>query len=104
MASASGDRSIKVWNWGEEDGEGRGRCSTTLEGNKGDVYAARWHPMGVRLLVFVSEGSETDEVAQNHIAAGGYDKIVRLFDVESGSILKTFTGASFVACGWRPSC
>lgn len=33
---------------------------------------------------------------QNHIATGGYDKIVRLFDVESGSILKTFTGALVV--------
>jgi WD40 repeat protein len=32
--------------------------------------------------------------AQNHVATGGYDKIVRLFDVESGSVLKTFTGHS----------
>lgn len=31
---------------------------------------------------------------QNHIASGGYDKIVRLFDVESGTVLKTFTGHS----------
>ncbi|ORY89421.1 WD40-repeat-containing domain protein [Leucosporidium creatinivorum] len=74
IASASGDRTVKVWNWQAE--EELQRCATTLEGNLGDVYAARWHPMG------------------NHIATGGYDKIVRLFDVESGTILKTFTGHS----------
>ena len=45
VASASGDRTVKVWNWQTEDVEGQ--CATTLEGNMGDVYAARWHPMGV---------------------------------------------------------
>ena len=28
------------------------------------------------------------------MATGGYDKIVRLFDVATGTILKTFTGES----------
>jgi COMPASS component SWD3 len=83
-----------VWNWQAE--EELQRCATTLEGNLGDVYAARWHPMGVSLRA--SEGEEDGEgradlvPLQNHIATGGYDKIVRLFDVESGTILKTFTG------------
>lgn len=45
IASASGDKTIKVWNW--KNPEEREQCATTLVGNTGDVYAARWHPMGV---------------------------------------------------------
>ncbi|SGY94154.1 BQ5605_C037g11633 [Microbotryum silenes-dioicae] len=74
LLSASGDKTVKVWDWRNEvEAE---RCVTTLEGNHGDVYSARWHPSG------------------QHLVTGGYDKIVRLFDVESGTILKTFTGHS----------
>ncbi|KDE08948.1 hypothetical protein MVLG_01038 [Microbotryum lychnidis-dioicae p1A1 Lamole] len=74
LLSASGDKTVKVWDWRDEvEAE---RCVTTLEGNHGDVYSARWHPSG------------------QHLVTGGYDKIVRLFDVESGTILKTFTGHS----------
>ncbi|SCV71988.1 BQ2448_4682 [Microbotryum intermedium] len=69
LLSASGDKTVKVWDWRSEvEAE---RCVTTLEGNQGDVYSARWHPSGQQLVT------------------GGYDKIVRLFDVESGTILKT---------------
>ncbi|KAM0746289.1 WD40 repeat-like protein [Meredithblackwellia eburnea MCA 4105] len=76
ILSASADRTVKVWSWRRQDAaEGsESRVRATLEGNEGDVYAARWHPMG------------------NHIATGGYDRIVRLYDVESRAILKTFTG------------
>ncbi|SCZ88541.1 BZ3500_MvSof-1268-A1-R1_Chr2-1g04478 [Microbotryum saponariae] len=74
LLSASGDKTVKVWDWRNEvEAE---RCVTTLEGNHGDVYSARWHPSG------------------QHLVTGGYDKIVRLFDVETGTILKTFTGHS----------
>ncbi|KAK4054467.1 hypothetical protein OIV83_000961 [Microbotryomycetes sp. JL201] len=71
IASASGDHTVKIWKW---DGEQLAdRYLATLEGHSGDVYAARWHPMG------------------HHVASGGYDKVVRLIDVESGTTLKTFT-------------
>ncbi|KAK4053933.1 hypothetical protein OIO90_003770 [Microbotryomycetes sp. JL221] len=74
VCSASGDHTVKVWRWDAEHESDR--YLTTLEGNRGDVYAARWHPQG------------------HHVATGGYDKIVRLIDVESGTTLKTFTGHS----------
>lgn len=45
VLSASGDRTVKVWDW--EKKEESERLVTTLSGNTGDVYAARWHPMGV---------------------------------------------------------
>jgi COMPASS component SWD3 len=45
LLSASGDRTVKIWDWQKkEDSE---RLVATLSGNTGDVYAARWHPMGV---------------------------------------------------------
>jgi len=99
LLSASGDRTVKVWDWEKkEDSE---RLVTTLTGNTGDVYSARWHPMGVstsrgNLRSIIATGRLTLWHArpQNHVATGGYDKIVRLFDVESGSVLKTFTGHS----------
>lgn len=47
MASASADKTVKIWNPTAETGQDK--CLSTLEGNLGDVYAARWHPMGVSL-------------------------------------------------------
>ena len=36
----------------------------TLQGNEGDVYSVQYHPTGT------------------HLATGGYDKTVKLFDIE----------------------
>ena len=89
VLSTSADRSVKIWNWRkrEEDGSGTGELASLI-GNEGDVYAARWHPMGVSLRLFtqgcglVGMGhmnlvADWFDVPQNHIATGGYDKIVR---------------------------
>lgn len=46
VLSASADRSVKVWNWRMRDEDATGELAS-LEGNEGDVYSARWHPMGV---------------------------------------------------------
>ncbi|KAI9362948.1 WD40-repeat-containing domain protein [Zopfochytrium polystomum] len=70
VASASADSTVKVWNLLVPKSE----PSATLEGSSGDVYSVQWHP------------------GSNHLVTGGYDKIVRLFDVERGVVLKTFTG------------
>jgi COMPASS component SWD3 len=48
----------------------------TLTGHTGDVYTVNYHPQG------------------GYIASGGYDKIVRLYDVERERITKAFTGHS----------
>ncbi|RKO86665.1 WD40-repeat-containing domain protein, partial [Blyttiomyces helicus] len=71
VASASGDGTVKLWDMKSSKME----CSATLQGNSsGDVYTVNYHPSG------------------RHIVTGGYDKVVRLFDVERGVVVKTFTG------------
>jgi COMPASS component SWD3 len=49
-------------------------CIQTLKGHEGDVYTVQFHP------------------GQNHIVSGGYDKIIRLFDVRSSILKKSFVG------------
>jgi COMPASS component SWD3 len=49
-------------------------CVSTLKGNGGDVYTVQYHPHS------------------DYIITGGYDKIVRLFDIERETVTKTFTG------------
>ncbi|KAI9323883.1 WD40-repeat-containing domain protein [Dichotomocladium elegans] len=70
VASASGDGTVKIWNLRDP----RPHCATTLNGHAGDVYSARYHP------------------SEAHIVTGGYDKTVRLYDVNTGLVVKTFTG------------
>ncbi|KAI8640990.1 WD40-repeat-containing domain protein [Parasitella parasitica] len=71
VASASGDSSIKIWNIKSLQ---KASCVSTLNGHAGDVYSVRYHPN------------------ESHIVTGGYDKTVRLFDVNTGAIIKTFPG------------
>lgn len=59
---------------GNSGDPGFGRSTFSAMGHGGDVYSVRWHPGG------------------SHIVTGGYDKIVRLFDVTTEQIIKTFTG------------
>ena len=100
IASASGDHTVKIWKWDAE--HEADKYLATLEGHNGDVYAARWHPMGVSYKHSRPHSDGTDAVSsQNHVATGGYDKIVRLIDVESGTTLKTFTGKRSGLCS-RP--
>ncbi|ORX53227.1 WD40 repeat-like protein [Hesseltinella vesiculosa] len=70
LASASGDALIKIWHVRD----GKASCVNTLYGHTGDVYSVHYHP---------NEG---------HLVSGGYDKTVKMFDVNSGSIVKTFAG------------
>jgi WD40 repeat protein len=45
-----------------------------LKEHSGDVYSAQYHPVG------------------DYLASSGYDKIVRLFDVERETVSMTFQG------------
>ncbi|ORY96519.1 WD40-repeat-containing domain protein [Syncephalastrum racemosum] len=70
VASASGDGTVKIW---KVKGS-MPACSTTLTGHAGDVYSAQYHPN------------------ESHIVTGGYDKNIRLYDVNTGAIVKAFPG------------
>ncbi|KAF9022717.1 hypothetical protein BGZ52_000694 [Haplosporangium bisporale] len=70
VASASGDSTVKIW-----DIKGsKASCRATLGGHAGDVYTVKYHP------------------TSNHVVSGGYDKIVRLHDLNTGQVVKTFSG------------
>ncbi|KAF9935832.1 hypothetical protein BGZ67_002930 [Mortierella alpina] len=70
VASASGDSTVKIW-----DIKGsKASCRATLGGHSGDVYTVKYHP------------------TSNHVVSGGYDKIVRLHDLTTGQVVKTFSG------------
>ncbi|KAE8225292.1 hypothetical protein CF319_g1947 [Tilletia indica] len=69
VASASGDGTVRVWDVQSK------QALTTLQGDMvGDAYTCTFH---------------SDE---RHVLAGGYDKLVRLFDINTGTVVKTFTG------------
>ncbi|KAI7859171.1 WD40-repeat-containing domain protein [Circinella umbellata] len=70
VASASGDGTVKIWNLKDT----LPICAQTLTGHSGDVYSTRYHPN------------------ESHIVTGGYDKTVRLFDIVTGTTVKTFSG------------
>ncbi|ETV75141.1 hypothetical protein, variant 1 [Aphanomyces astaci] len=91
--SASGDGTVKVWNvrnaisyLGDVDGasnpppSNNSDCISTLTGHSGDVYTVNIHP------------NET------HLVTGGYDQTVRLFDIQTGAVVKTFVGHSASVC------
>lgn len=81
IASGSGDGSVRIWR---ETGE----CTNVLVGDGGDVYSVRWQP-----------GRE------DFVVAACYDKILRLWDVESDKLVRTFSGhsQSTLAVAWDPT-
>lgn len=70
VASAGGDSHVKIWDTNTKS------CKATLGGKAttGDVYSVCF--------------SGTSQF----VLTGGYDKIVRLYDLTSSSLVKTFTG------------
>lgn len=93
--TASADATVKIWNvksaleqreMGDDDeekeGQGQGQrqrfesveSSATLVGHDGDVYTVAVHP------------------AETHAVTAGYDKVVRLFDMQTGQLVDSFCG------------
>ena len=54
--------------------------------HEGDIYSVFFHPDQVSILV------DFLIAKQNHIVTAGYDKTVRIFDVRTGGLKKTFAG------------
>src|SRR5690606_10853521 len=75
LASASGDSTVKIWNL-----EGTPKCIKTISDRDGDVYCVGFHQ------------------GQEHVIAGGYDKSVRLYDINTGALTRCFQGHTASVC------
>jgi WD40 repeat protein len=80
LASASADRTIKLWN------PHTGQCLRTLHGHHSWVWSIAVHPDGQRL------------------ASASYDHTIKLWDVQTGDCLQTWQGhnSSVLAIAFAP--
>jgi COMPASS component SWD3 len=96
IVSGAADRLVRLWRPRAEE-----RCVATMGGNNGDIYSVCLHPGDVRPIEspqhHILPHCVTSVWVQTHVAAAGYDKIVRLYDLQTSSLLKTFTGHSLGA-------
>ncbi|KAJ9068355.1 hypothetical protein DSO57_1029535 [Entomophthora muscae] len=73
LASASADRTVKIWDVSEPS---QTTCKVTLSGHANDVYGVDYHPW-----------------TAHNIASSGYDRLVRLFDLNCPTEpIKVFKG------------
>ncbi|WP_431659214.1 WD40 repeat domain-containing protein [Pantanalinema rosaneae] len=68
LASGSGDRTIKLWNWRT------GQCLKTLYGHSSWVWSVAFSPNGAWL------------------ASSSYDRTIKLWDVDAGKCVQTLEG------------
>lgn len=80
LASGSGDRTIKLWNWRT------GQCLKTLRGHSSWVWSVAFSPNGVWL------------------ASSSYDRTIKLWDVDAGKCVQTLEGhtAPVVSVAFSP--
>ena len=81
IASGSGDGTVRIWTT-------NGECASVLAGDGGDVYGVGWQPGG-----------------DSFIASACYDKILRVWNVETGKLVRTFSGhaQSTLAVAYDPT-
>ena len=72
-ATGGADGTVRVWDVsGQDAGSSASPCLAVMNAHSGDVYAVAKHPSGT------------------HIASGGFDCTVKLFDVEKETELQSF--------------
>ena len=71
LFSASGDRTVKVWDIRDVH---KPECLTTIGDTNGDIYSVALTPH------------------ESHIVLAGYDKNIRLYDRKTCQIVQTFAG------------
>jgi WD40 repeat protein len=93
IASGSGDGTVRIWSTGVGSGAGvagvaGAACTAVLAGDGGDVYGVGWQPGG-----------------DGWVASACYDKIIRLWNVETGKLVRTFSGhaQSSLAVAYDPT-
>jgi WD40 repeat protein/transcriptional regulator with XRE-family HTH domain len=86
IASGSVDFSVRLWN------VQTGQCWKVLQGNRSGVWTVRYSPQTVNSCASLGLVQEDSERLAGVLASGGYDKLVRLWDVRTGKCLKTLSG------------
>lgn len=74
VASAGGDSLVKIWHTESKSLRTALGHTGGISQSTGDVYSCAFDGQG------------------NQVLTGGYDKVVRLYDVASSTLVKTFTG------------
>jgi WD40 repeat protein/transcriptional regulator with XRE-family HTH domain len=86
IASGSVDFSVRLWT------VQTGQCWKVLQGSKSGVWAVRYSPQTANSYASLGIIQENSEGIAGILASGGYDKLVRLWNVRTGKCLKTLPG------------
>lgn len=89
LATASADRTIKLWDWQT------GHCLKTLEGHTSWVWSVAFSP----------ERSTSTSRTRQLLASGSYDRTIKLWDVDAGKCIQTLQehSAPVVSVAFSPN-
>jgi WD40 repeat protein/transcriptional regulator with XRE-family HTH domain len=86
VASGSVDFSVRLWN------VQTGQCWKVLQGNRSGMWTVCYSPQTANSYESLGLIPQDAEGVAGILASGGYDKLVRLWDVRSGKCLKILAG------------